>query len=183
MTRFHTTVFALLVVLLFSPSFAQDISNPQANQSALTQNKGQLPGTATNDNASTGNVGEYIESAIASPGVSLTTTSAANVTSISLTAGDWDIVLNGSFLTGVATSITQTLISISSTSATVDASPGKFSALNFTPTVFGAVNQSSVLQSFRVSLTSTTTIYFVARSTFTVSTVSVWGLISARRRR
>lgn len=59
MARFHL-ILAILATLLTSPVFAQDIANPQTNQSALTFNKGQLPGTTANDNASTGNVGEYI---------------------------------------------------------------------------------------------------------------------------
>lgn len=53
-------VIALLAALLFWPASAQDISNPQTNQSSLTQNKGQLPGTTTNDDATSGNVGEYL---------------------------------------------------------------------------------------------------------------------------
>lgn len=59
MTHFRL-VLALLATILTSPVFAQGINNPQTNQSALTFNKGQLPGTATNDSASAGNVGEYI---------------------------------------------------------------------------------------------------------------------------
>ena len=52
---------------------------------------GHLPGTQTNDNALAGQVGEYIVSTIASPGVSLTNASNANITSISLSPGDWDV--------------------------------------------------------------------------------------------
>lgn len=59
MTPFRCTV-ALLVAFWFFPASAQDINNPQTNQSALTTNKGQLPGTTANDDASAGNVGEYL---------------------------------------------------------------------------------------------------------------------------
>src|SRR5712664_1249621 len=51
----------------------------------------QLLGTITNDAATAGNIGEYITSVINSPGVTLSNNVASNVTSISLTAGDWDI--------------------------------------------------------------------------------------------
>lgn len=48
--------------LLTTAHAAGDVDNPQTNQSALVTNKGQLPGTAANDSASAGNVGEIIAS-------------------------------------------------------------------------------------------------------------------------
>ena len=49
-------------------------------------------GVTTNSNATTGYVGEYISSQVAvASAVALTTATPANVTSISLTAGDWDV--------------------------------------------------------------------------------------------
>lgn len=51
---------------------------------------GQIPGSATNDNASAGNLGEYISSFILdASAVSLTTGVTANVTSIVLSGGRW----------------------------------------------------------------------------------------------
>src|ERR1019366_4169569 len=50
---------------------------------------GQIVGTATNDNATAGNVGEHIQ-AVAS-NVVATDATFVNITSISLTAGDWDV--------------------------------------------------------------------------------------------
>jgi hypothetical protein len=53
---------------------------------------GQLPGTATNDSAAAGDVGEYVSSVIATgSATSFTTATAKNITSISPTAGDWDV--------------------------------------------------------------------------------------------
>lgn len=141
-------------------------------------------GTTTNDSASAGTVGQYIESAVAvGSAVSLTSILAANIASISLTAGDWDVSINGAFILGATTSLTQILVCISTTSATVDLTEGKFAIQNYAPTVFGAVYQSAVVPNYRISLSGTTTIYFVARATFTVSTVGGWGLIRARRAR
>ena len=55
-----------------------------------------LAGVTTNSNAAAGIVGEYISSSIASgSAVSLTTGVSANVTSISLTAGDWEVYGQG----------------------------------------------------------------------------------------
>ncbi len=60
-----------------------------ATQMGLVQG-GQVPGTTTNDNATAGNVGEYIETIITTP-TNLTSASVTAVGSIALTAGDWDV--------------------------------------------------------------------------------------------
>jgi hypothetical protein len=152
--------------------------------SGVTVSAGQYPGEPTTGSATAGNVGEYIESSIATgSAVSLSSGTGANVTSISLTAGDWDVSVNGAFNLAASTSITQTLVCMSATSATADVTAGKFFIQNYAPTVFGASTQSSLVQDFRISLSSTTTIYFVARAFFTVSTVTAYGLIRARRAR
>ena len=53
---------------------------------------GAILGTTTNDNAAVGYIGEYVESNISSSSaVSFTTNVSKNITSISLTAGDWDV--------------------------------------------------------------------------------------------
>ena len=58
----------------------------------LSSLNGQIPGTGAATNASAGNIGEYISSTVASGApVALTTTVIANITSIALTAGDWDV--------------------------------------------------------------------------------------------
>lgn len=145
---------------------------------------GQIPGTTAADNANAGNVGQYIESAVpVGSAVPLTNTTAVNVTSIPLTAGDWDISLNGALVLGATTSLSQILVSISTVSNTVDLTEGKFTIQNYAPTVFGAVYQSAGIPKYRLSLSGATTVYFVIRASFTISTASGWGLISARRRR
>ena len=62
-----------------------------------------IQGVASNANASAGNVGEYITSNIPNgSAVSLTNGTAQNITSISVTAGDWDIFGNVTgFIAGV----------------------------------------------------------------------------------
>ena len=85
---------------------------------------GQLPGTSTNDNASTGNVGEYQESSIASGSqIQLTTVTAANITNLSLTAGDWDCSGKVNF-SGSGTTVTTDFYDwVSTTSATLPTEP------------------------------------------------------------
>ena len=147
---------------------------------------GQLPGTTTNDNAAAGKVGEYVSSSVlVGSAVSLTTATPLNVTSISLTAGDWDVEVNAAFTGGATTVVQSLLASISTTTASIDSTPGRFTnvsggnvaVFNFDATV------SAVVPRARFSLTTTTTIYFVAQATFSVSTASVYGIISARRAR
>lgn len=142
-----------------------------------------LRGTATNDNASAGFVGEYIESIIASgSAVSLTTSTTANVTSISLTAGDWDVEGLVNIIGAATTNFTHRLGGISTTSATIDATAGRFNQwANAGGEVPNVNDNSSPIPRVRLSLASTTTVYLVARATFTVSTATAWGAINARR--
>ena len=143
---------------------------------------GQIPGTTTNDNASAGNIGEYISSVITSgSAISLTSATAANITSISLTAGDWDVDLIGYYLPAATTSITALATGLSTTSATLDTTPGRVTQRSFTAYVPGSVTQSSEVPRYRLSLSSTTTVYLVGFLNFTVSTASAYGIIAARR--
>jgi len=142
-----------------------------------------IVGTATNNDAAAGSVGEFITSSIATgSAVSLTTNTTANVTSISLTAGDWDVEGNIFFKPAATTSVTAALVSISTTSATL--APSGLGQINmrfpaFVPGIGADIGIAS--GSMRISLASTTTIYLVAYSTFTVSTMGAYGAIGARR--
>lgn len=156
---------------------------------AFAQPQGdQLLGTTTNDNAVAGNVGEFISSSIAlGSAVSLTTATPANVTSISLTAGDWDVNTDVYFTGGVGAAVTYLAGSVSTTSATMDTTTlGRFASVYCAGgSAFATANSVSNIQavslaSTRVSVASTTTVYAVAQSVFT-STCSAYGIIRARR--
>lgn len=155
---------------------------------APTLNQANLVGTTTNDSASAGSVGEYVSSTIVSgSAVSLSNGVAANVTSISLTAGDWDVWIDGYFTGGGTTVFNYGLMSISSTSATLDTTVGKytyiFGAASGTPFSSLTSQVSNNVGPYRLSLSGTTTIYMVAQAAFTTSTCSAFGIIQARRRR
>lgn len=151
----------------------------------LTRSAGiSVAGTNTNDSAAAGYVGEYIESNIASgSAVSLTSTVVANVTSISLTAGDWDVTADVSYSPAATTNFTLAAHSISETSATQDFVTGaaynayRFPAGNVPAAGFNTAGVGPV----RKLLSATTTIYLVVQSTFTVSTMAAYGIIRARR--
>lgn len=141
-------------------------------------------GTTTNDAAAAGSVGQEIVSSVAvGSAVGLTSTVAANVTSISLTAGDWDITGTGLLRTNAATTLSLFLTSISTVSATHDNStPGRFAYSTYYATTAGAtIDPTNVLGTTRISLAGTTTVYLVTSATFAVNTASAWGTIRARR--
>lgn len=145
-----------------------------------------LVGTTTNDNAAPGIVGEYISaSVVAGSAVALTTATGANVTSISLTAGDWDVWGNIGFVPAATTNITQLQGGCSTTSAQIPGVPNagflqQFGSGGLVP---GAANLSSAVVPFRFSLAVTTTVFLTALANFTVSTLGAYGFIAARRRR
>jgi hypothetical protein len=157
--------------------------NTAGTAAAFAQPQGdQLLGTTTNDNATAGNVGEFISSVVNS-GSALTFTSntAANITSISLTAGDWDVW--GSICLNVAatTNMFNAQVSVSTTSATMNLTPGQCFLMFWVPGVLGTSTPMYSTPPVRVSLSGTTTVFAVGQIGFTTSTCTVFGGIFARR--
>lgn len=140
-----------------------------------------IVGTTTNNNANAGSVGELITGTLAEgSAVSLTTATVANITSISLTAGDWEV--SGLVVYKFPASTSYTLLSsgTTTTSATFDAfqyNSGHWTAAN----VPGAGYFTQVTPTRRLSLTGTTTVYVIGYAAFTVSTLTAYGHIRARR--
>jgi hypothetical protein len=133
----------------------------------------QLKGNNTNTAPPAGFIGEQIRAAATS--VSLASTTAKTVTSISLTAGIWDIsgVLDVVF-TGGATVFT---INISTTNNTITGAQGDA----YTNIVIAGMGEmSGCIPSYRVSLSGTTTYYLVAQCTF-ITSGTANGRISATR--
>jgi hypothetical protein len=128
-------------------------------------------------------IGGYSSSSVASgSAVALTSTTAANVTSISLSEGEWDVSGVVGYLPAASTSITVLNGGASTTSATVGTTGAVF---NFSQAavVPGAVGQEFSIPTSRIVVAagSTTTVYLVARATFTISTLGAYGTIRARR--
>lgn len=111
--------------------------------------------------------------------VSLTTATSANVASITLTAGDWDIFANVSYNIGATTTINYVGASISSASVTMD-----FNAATLVPGISGSVAtvMSIPAPTIHKSISSTTTFYLVTTQAFGTSTLSAFGRITAVRR-
>lgn len=140
---------------------------------------GQLPGTATNNNATAGNVGEYVTATGA--GVALTTATPANMVSMSLGAGDWDVSTVIQFTGNASTTVLYAEASVNTTSATPLNANTTYMA---NVTYFGTINGSGfgvVSGTSRFSLSTTTTVFAVAKANFGVSTMSSAGILRARR--
>ena len=135
---------------------------------------GNILGTTTNDSASAGYVGEFISSTIADAGkVSFSNNTNTNLTSISLTAGDWDVYGNIFFEnTGV---MTYAIGWISSTSATLP-DPSLYNQ-HYTNTQAVGMN----VPFRRMSLSGTTTVYISGLCGFSTGVVNCMGGIYARR--
>ena len=154
---------------------ASDISGLSAL--AVSGGSSDLSCTTTNDSAAAGKLGEVITSNIASgSAVGLTTGVSANVTSISLTAGDWDVYgWVGTNPAGSTTTITLGA-GISATTANLGSFASKFST-----NASAGVSNGIPIATQRISLASTTTYYLVANVSFGVSTLGAYGYITARR--
>lgn len=145
---------------------------------------GQIPGTATNDNASAGNMGEYIESVISTINFPSSNV-VGDATSISLTAGDWDIAAfyminrNGATVTNMATGVTTT--SGNSTTGRVYGS----NWVDTDPSVSLAYDNFGIMiSSIRASLSGTTTYYMKYQAGYSAATPRLFGArLSARRMR
>jgi hypothetical protein len=159
-------------------------TNPTGYQTAAQVLATAKNGTTTNDNASAGQIGEYISSTVlVGAAVSLTNNTPANVTSISLSAGDWDVTATIADIPAGSTVVSTLIAAISTASATLGASPlsgGYVSDANTRPTGFAV---TIPVGTRRLSLASATTVYLVAQSGFTVSTSAAYGFIGARRAR
>ena len=143
-----------------------------------------IAGTTTNNNAATGVVGEYLASTVNNTTVSLTTNTAANVTSLSLTAGDWDVQGNLHLSTGATTNMLYWYSTISTTSGSL--ATGSVAASNVASptaagTVFGENSFTLLSPVVRISLSATTTVYLVTQAGFTISTLTAGGTLRARR--
>lgn len=142
-------------------------------------------GTTTANSAAALSVGEYVFSQITfASRISITSSVQTNITSISLTAGDWDVWGNIGFSGAVSTTLADAVGGISQTSATLG-DDSTFSSIVYSPSaaVFAVQTVDFCVPGFRISLSGTTTIYLVGLASFGVSTAAAFGAIYARRRR
>ena len=138
-----------------------------------------IVGTTTNNNANAGAVGEFV-TASRTTNLSVANGATVNVTSISLTAGDWDVEGDGG-LTFSTNQGNTAAFAISTTSATwppTTSLSGQFQ-ITLNTNILGLVQASS--GRMRLSLSATTTVYLVAAAGFSAGACTVVGTILARR--
>ncbi len=161
------------------PAFGSSVGALTFTGAITPSSTAGIVGTTTNDSANAGSVGEFPTPSDLSS-VPLTSGTAANGSSISLTAGDWDV--SGSCLFTSAASTTSTIwtCGISTTSAT---RPASFSQENVLQLSTAQTNVGSQMSTpvVRISVASTTTVYLVGMCSFGTSTETLSGKMRARR--
>lgn len=139
-----------------------------------------IVGTTTNDSAASGNVGEYVES-IFSNVSSPTSGTYGDATSISLTAGDWDVSLVMSGLPGGTWATFIIGISTTSGNSATGLVEGSNQVLDGNSTISNG-RYPLTIPSYRMALSATSTVYAKVQNVFGTS-MSDSGRLSARRRR
>lgn len=136
-----------------------------------------IPGTTTNNNATAGNIGEYVSAENGSAAGSISSGAANNLVSVSLTAGDWDC--SGIAQIQPSAAFSQAWVYISTTSATLSTTGLSGATLLSTPFTSASL-QYLPSGNARILLASTTTVYLQAFPTFT-STATGGGALRCRR--
>lgn len=141
-----------------------------------------IKGTTTNDSASTGYVGEYVESNVTSATSFPSTGVIGDGTSVSLTAGDWDIMAN-MVATANGATVTNVQIGISTHSGNDATGLVVPTSDIYLPLPTATSNTSGNIPIFRVSINATTTYYLKVYAEYSVATPKYQVNMIARRRR
>lgn len=185
-TGVTTSTGTVAVVLSTSPTLVTPVLGAAtATSLAFSPTTGGIIGTTTNDSAGAGKVGEYISSVIPfASGANLTNGSpTANITSISLTAGDWDVTgVTVITLNGAVASTAGCVANVTTTSASLTGSQGD-GRTDFPIAPTSLRDVTLPIPNYRVSLSTTTTVYLVGSAPVTTGTMVGFGRLSARRMR
>ncbi len=140
-------------------------------------------GTATNDNAAPGQVGEYLSTLVLlGSKVVLTSTISANIATLGLTAGDWDVSAELWLNSNAATTVSVVKGGITPTTGVVPAVPANGTGLAVAyPGALAGEAPVLPIGPVRVSIAATTNIFLVANVTFAVNSCAGYGKLRARR--
>lgn len=157
------------------------LANFILNQLQPSQTAGIL-GTTTNNNANAGSVGEYVTASATLGGVLNAAGAPSNVTSISLTAGDWDTSADCIYVdSGAALVFTRLNLGISTVSATLGTNGTSNAAQIAGGAASIAADNSLHVGPHRLSLAGTTTVYCVAAAVYALGNLTPTAQIRARR--
>jgi hypothetical protein len=143
-------------------------NNTTALTSLTTRVDALQHGVTDGSNAAAGDVGEYLSNT--SGAVSLTSAATANVVSLALPAGDWDVAGSVVFSPSAGTN------------SFFGAGMGGLDVYLAATFSAGALNQALNTSTRRYNVTAATTVWVVARAVFT-GTGTATGAVRARRMR
>lgn len=154
-------------------------ANGNRKTTVSSVNSSAIIGTTTNDNAAAGRLGEYVESVVGATNFP-TSTQYGDLTSISLTAGDWDVSLNIEANANGATVVSWNA-GISVTSGNSGTGLVQGSNLFTLPPPSTTYDTAVSVANWRRSLAATTTVYAKFYGNYSVATPQAYGRLSARR--
>lgn len=162
-----------------TPTFRALVNLDTAPISSLDGSSGvAVHGVTTSSSASAGYVGEYVVSTFSAVAVPATGVY-GDATSISLTAGDWDITVQFIYNSTAAVSQTLSGVSVTSGNSSTGLVTGDSQLANLGPTAGNG--SSTTISAFRASLTGTTTYFAKMFAQYVAGSPTVAGRMSARR--
>ena len=159
-------------------SAAGKFTTLQATSTITPSTTSGIVGTTLADNAQAGSVGEYLTAT--GTATTISTNSSINLTSISLTAGDWDV--SGTALITSSAGYNPIDIGVSTTSNTLVTAPTNGQTVSFALTssnLFGSATYA--VGPARINVSTTTTVYLIAYLLSSSGTNTGTGFIRARR--
>ncbi len=161
-------------ILITSAGGVPSIST--TSPAGLTIPQPLIGGVTNASSAAAGNVGEVISSVVAlASAVSLVSTTSKTITSIPLTAGDWDIWGNITFNCSSSSAVTAAI----NTTTNVLPDPSVWTELSG---LAAATTTGICVPSIPVTISSPTTYYLVGQAVFTGSGTGCGGIYARRRR-
>jgi hypothetical protein len=163
--------------------FWLNAANPRVRLGGATWNLAFLEGVTSGAAAVAGQKGEVISSTVSAVAVAATGT-VGNVTSISLTAGDW-LISGLAVIAGGATGLTSgstAQASIVTTTAT-NGTAGSTMAQQSVLALLANGLTTLAIPAVRVNISSTTTYYFTEQVSFVAGSPTVSGTLTATRMR
>ncbi len=162
-----------------TPQGSGSVTTPKARIDNLTAGAQTVTGVTDGSAAAAGIIGEVKSSLVATGGAqSMADGTAKNITTLTLTAGDWDVEGNVNINFGSATT-TASSAGISLTTAAVPTDGSEVAngmQLTTTTAVTGITLPRKV-----INVTTDTTVYLVGKAAFSAGTCAGWGSITARR--
>jgi len=179
-----TAVLSNSVFQTVTEIYSGDIEASRTTTTSQGLSGPDYAGTTTNDDAQAGKIGERKtgQLAVAST-ASLTTNTGKTITSVALTAGDWEVSGAVHFVPANTTTVTNLIAGISATDNTQPSTDllGGYAERGAGYTAAGTVWNTVTVAPTRIALTATTTYYLVATAVFGASTCTGHGFIRAVR--